>query len=74
LVRPLARALALALNIVIRLGAIAVFVWVAAKSVDRGGAWYGLAALLVLLTVLGVLRVAVIIWAAWRDAQHTERP
>jgi hypothetical protein len=66
-VRPLASALVLALNVLIRLGAVAVFVWMAVKSVERGGAWYALAAVLALLAVFGVLRAGVIAWAAWLD-------
>jgi hypothetical protein len=73
-VRPLARVLVVALNVLVRLGASAVFVLIAAKSVERGGAWYALAALLLLLAVLGVLMAGVIAWAAWRHPQETERP
>jgi hypothetical protein len=41
---------------------------------ERGGAWYALAALLLLLAVLGVLMAGVIAWAAWLDRKETGRP
>jgi hypothetical protein len=46
--------------------AAAVLISMAAKSVERGGPWYALAALFVLLAVFALLMAGVYVWVAWR--------